>query len=720
MSKNFNVKFILHFNIKPTNNIYLSLFRKKQLINDKYIINFEVPLDKFSDFQIFLPAKLNIINQNGTIIKDYTLNLLKGNNTYHLFDGCVYALYELIFYNEDEIKISVGDVEITDYDQCSKFKRFGLININNRIIKINNIEINLEYFEPDISGNANSFQFSFYNITKKYIVSKIIQIPQKKSIFNYYENEYHTLSQFSQKLINLKQEIKINKNETLFNEKYGLLFNNYIYYFKKMKELNLILPKKYLQNIINDDKYVTLFYYITQLMIFYIFSTCNDKNVYNFCKIFDYIEVIYNQLLKDKLERFETISILMNLKVLFDKLRSCEKFINIKFHYIKIAEIKKNTIMDLSLKFLNDYIDNLNEESPSFLNLVEINSGYGYFKNEKMFIFDMIGLSDLKAHLKEMIPSIICFYTLKDIDNNAMTNLITGGVFINEAKLYECYETIGLNEEIPKGKENESKNIAMKLSEDLMHECFGHKKFKSQPILYESSKIDTPFKCIKKGKIKKLVSFKTQKKKNRINILYSNERSDSGNFFESSFDKLKNTQYYTFTYLKNIKDKGKLIDNPHLFYDINKLDKLQKYVYYKWLFEKENKNKEIDLEKISFEEEFNYLLKKYEDNEDKKDLSSNIKNSSEAPEEIESEDKKSDNKFLHKKRKAKDKNESTNNKIRIRYNFNSNKKKKKKKKKKFPILLNEVEIKKKLFGGPLTTEEFEYYNKLYSETQYKI
>ena len=104
------------------------------------------------------------MNNNWFIKRDYTLNLIKGNNTYHFFDGHTFVLYELIFYNEDNIKISADNIQIKDYDHCSKFKRFSLINLKNTIIKVNDIEINLEDFEPNNSGKDNSFQFSFFII----------------------------------------------------------------------------------------------------------------------------------------------------------------------------------------------------------------------------------------------------------------------------------------------------------------------------------------------------------------------------------------------------------------------------------------------------------------------------------------------------------------------------------------------------------------------------
>ena len=140
-------------------------------------------------------------------------------------------------------------------------------------------------------------------------------MPQIKNILNYYQKEYDTLKEFSDKLLNLKKEIEINKDDNNYNQKYKELYQYFLHYFKDLKELNLILPKKYLQNIINDDNYVTLFYFILQIKIFYEFNICTDKNANNFYQIFKYIEDLNEQLLNDKLERYEKISILMNLKI---------------------------------------------------------------------------------------------------------------------------------------------------------------------------------------------------------------------------------------------------------------------------------------------------------------------------------------------------------------------------------------------------------------------
>ena len=64
----------------------------------------------------------------------------------------------------------------------------------------------------------------------------------------------------------------------------------------------------------------------------------------------------------------------------------------------------KKILCFIWLWILNEYFNNKNENSPSFFKLIEINSGIGFYKGEKIFSFDMIDLPELKKPLKETIP----------------------------------------------------------------------------------------------------------------------------------------------------------------------------------------------------------------------------------------------------------------------------------------------------------------------------
>ena len=48
-------------------------------------ITFKINKDKFNQFQTSLPKKIYILNPNGKIVMNFTLNLLKEKNTYYLF-----------------------------------------------------------------------------------------------------------------------------------------------------------------------------------------------------------------------------------------------------------------------------------------------------------------------------------------------------------------------------------------------------------------------------------------------------------------------------------------------------------------------------------------------------------------------------------------------------------------------------------------------------------
>lgn len=179
--------------------------------------------------------------------------------------------------------------------------------------------------------------------------------------------------------------------------------------------------------------------------------------------LYDSLEKLYKKLLSDKnLLLFEKILLLLNYTGLLNDIQSCQKFKYINYHYIKIAQADEYSSIKVAKKFLDDFITNLNEESPSFFHLIEINSGYGYFEKNKMFLFDMISLSDLKIHLKTIIPTVIGFYSLNS-SIRSITNENFGTVCINEKELFEDTEIIDIDKNISKEKESQVKSIAMKI-----------------------------------------------------------------------------------------------------------------------------------------------------------------------------------------------------------------------------------------------------------------
>ena len=86
--------------------------------------------------------------------------------------------------------------------------------------------------------------------------------------------------------------------------------------------------------------------------------------------------------------------------------------------------------------------------------------------------------------------------------------------------------------------------------------------------------------------------------------------------------------YYTFSYFNKIKKVGNFLDNPKLFTDKSKLEIIQNYCYYKYLYEKNNnkKNNKEELNLMSFKEEYNYLINKFKNNANTVKINNNINN----------------------------------------------------------------------------------------------
>lgn len=591
-------------------NYFLKLFDKKSKIEGSEI-TFKIPKKKFNQFQTSMKKRICFLNANGKIELDYTINLLKDNNTYHLFSMVgEMELYELLFYDEDKIELIVDGKEIKEYDTISKFKRYSLINIKNYKVQINGKEINIEDFIKSSNLSCNSYQLSFYDIQKKFIVSKRIKLVKNVSFSNFYEKYNSRLIEFFSNIDDLK------KNKDEFKEKASELYENSLFFFSKMtKEINLNLPKNKLKEIINENKHLEFFFHYIKLRIFFIFHLIINGKFEEFLQIYKYIEDFFEKLKNDnECENYEKISILFYLAKLLNDVKSSQIFLESNFHYIKVNKAKNNSAVKLAIEFLGKYINNLNEESPHYFKLVEIDSGIGDYQGENIFTFDMIDINELKYHLKEAIPNIICFYSKKiNSKNLAFTSSETIGICVNETKLFEHCEKFKVDEDCYEERKFDVKNVAMKLSTHIFHESFGHIKFQIHHN-FSCKKINsTPIKCFDNKTLKRLAGVNEPIRNNTINVLPNPGKSDSGNYLESSLGKLPGAVYYTSVYLQCLKNIGNLLDHPELFYNKDKLEILQKYVFYKYLYENksekiEGKNEEEEkYQTLNFENELEYL-----------------------------------------------------------------------------------------------------------------
>ena len=300
---------------------------------------------------------------------------------------------------------------------------------------------------------------------------------------------------------------------------------------------------------------------------------------------------------------------------MFKVVKSCEKFLEVDFHFVKVERAENNSAIYLAIKFLNTYINNLDEDSPQYFKIIELNSGIGLYQGKQTFTFDMIDKHHLRNHLKEIIPSIICFYSLENTIYTAFTCPIILGVCINEINLFHHYEKFNTDKNYINGRKHDIKNIAMKLALDLIYECLGHIKVQFNPEIYHSPLIRNLKKCFDSKMSKEIMRYKCPIKKNKISILIENNKSDTNNYLEDALGKLQGTKINTSICLRTIKNNGNLLDHPELFYKKENLLKLQKYAYYKLFYEKKRKNEEINNE-FNFEHELEFLSDFYNKNKE--------------------------------------------------------------------------------------------------------
>ena len=338
MEQNVKIKFIIHceFDKKDT---FLVLLYTKQRIEGK-VINFIFDSKRFDEFKYYHPTILLLTNASRTKSKKYTLNLIIGTNIYHIFSWShEFFLFELLFYNEKNLKITVNNEEIKEYDEYGKFKRVSLINADRNSIVINETKINpfnfLEYID------ATSYQLSFYDIKNKYIASKKIISLTNEDFEAFYEENNCSLQLIDEEIGNLKS-----MNDG-FDTQLSELYQTYKYiYLKVENNLNLFLPKKVLLDMLNNQKYYEFFYLFVKMKIFYYFNRCVDKSKDNYIKLFEFFNKVYKQLKgQQDLKIFEKITILLDYKFIFSEYNSCEGYFRANLYYVKLKNVEEKSVM---------------------------------------------------------------------------------------------------------------------------------------------------------------------------------------------------------------------------------------------------------------------------------------------------------------------------------------------------------------------------------------
>ena len=586
---------------------------------------------------------------------------------------------ELDFRNFKELKVNSGKLKFDSFDDnnTKERKKLTLLNYNKTSIKVNNMVIS---FKDLIETCPIKSDFYRISIDMKGNDTKIIVQPLeeiKEPNLHVLNEIKSTIEKFYKELSDsIENDKKSNNFKTDYNSiliKYSSKIPSIFYELNKSTDY---LEKYFEENIIDLD--IVFKYEIFRLFKEFInkfHEEDNNKNDENdeieddensemnevdkdnenneiknelLINFFEEIHKLYEQIKNEKLKIYEKIGLLVKINNIFLNCEDMNDFNELNINYVILSNCQSGSILDKTKKMFKDFISNLNESSKIFSYLLNVDSGAGYYNQEKVFTFDMTNLNTLKNHLEDIFPKVILFYVLND-NNLGNTDKNTGCIAINlnHINLYDDdLNTVVFDQKLK--DEDLANEIAITIFLILLHELTGHKKF----LYNKNSDNDTPKKIF--DELNNLIEFKRSSKYKENDsdneYLLSSELSEegkgeSGIFIEFAFGKEKNdllTQLLIF-----LDDKNKLYGRTDLFVGEN-FDILKKYV----ILRKTAENKHIkitDLKKLDIEEQINELekyLQSLEFVEEKNEFDSEEKKN-----EFDSEEKKKE--LLGKKRKIK-------------------------------------------------------------------
>ena len=534
--------------------------------------------DEFFDDEYKKMIQIKVLSEEIENIIEIQLNKNVDNFCYFFCDD-VGKTYHLLFNqeknNEEKIDINIptNEFHFNKYDtNGTKYrKRFILANASFSYIKINQVGINLSEITKDLDKNATSFQLSIYNLQKKQIVSKTLEMPKPTGSF---ENIYKDNHQIFEKFI--KDFNKTIENEKEYNENFSQLSEDYKNVH--LPDYFLNISKIKIEKELNKQEYIDFFY---NMMIFRIYKIHMKKmkKPYKMVNSFmNYLKEKTDRIKEDAdLKLYQKVLLIEQFGHILNKMTH-DSFLKSDLNYYIMSKKEENSILYYVEKFFTDYIKNLSEDSKIFFKLLELDSGIGYSKGKPFYCFDMTTVDEIKAHLKEIFLDILVTYKANErICSFIITK--TGAVAINVSEI-PGYEKFFLEKQLEKYEMAQGKDVAAKIVILLLHEIYGHKK-----ILYEKEKINPPYYFIQNDHIYYLdYKYSASKEQNAIKILPKKTYSDDGTYYELSYGKIGD--YYVFEIIDEMNDYGDLLDEINLWTD--DLDSLNDYFKYKYIIQCKN------------------------------------------------------------------------------------------------------------------------------------
>ena len=470
--------------------------------NFKYITKFKLPFIQkeedieLNEYKYNLPEEYFSYNKDKYVFPlilkskddeecEFLFFVNKGENKVYIgLDAFFRGVYQIIIESEE-------DFLITQLKKCfDKFDTFGnkyrkrltLINTDvSFIIDKESIELNrIVAFNFDTKYSENNFyQMSLIaekdknsnKLQKLFIIKNIQETKEEIDIRDIKANK--------EKLNDFMNELeKLAETET-FILNYRNLKNKY------NDVLNIHLP------LLNkDSEYMNDFYKKNDLTDL---STLYSLLFINYILPRDILDQkLFNALLKKLKKDFEEINsnsrIGMDekLKILSARIlvyRDCETLDDLNSLVMKnifFSDKKDNSIMDKVQKFFDKFLEDLTEESKIFSYLLQLNSGVGYCKREKVYTFDISNVDMVKNHLKSIFPKslvIFNFHNKKISDYIAFCSTQTGGICLDENYLVDNKELkdIDYNSNDENISKEDSDEIAINIVLYTFQENLGHK-----------------------------------------------------------------------------------------------------------------------------------------------------------------------------------------------------------------------------------------------------
>ena len=591
----------LKLNIIYVKNIdfWIEFLTFKENIKNDIIKEWEIPDTFYGEEKesIQICFKVSILGRN----RKFYFDLFYGKNEGYLFVDGFGKCYQLYFKNMNSIFIEPFLIStiISNYDtnNTTNRKRVLLINLNYDIIKINNNEIDLGKYLPKRFQNDYSFNFPIYDLSKKLILSNVY-CPQKK--LNHIEFMQKYEKKVS-KITKILEDLYLSKTTKEYQSRYSKIKK----YRIKNFNLHLNFSNKELEKITEID-FIEFIFQKSFIYLIIYFNQITNLDYTEYQVLYKYCLQKISEIKNDlNLKIYEKILMVEQFKLTAAKFTTVNSFLNSDFEYYFFSKAPENSILFFVKKFINKFITDLNENNKAFFRLLELDAGIYYYHNKSFYSFDMKNLNEIKAHLKDIMNDIICFYNNEDEQNSSFCSKHLKYATINKKSIY-TNKKLELNKKLEINDTIKGKQIASKIIINYYHEIPGHIKFGLNNYEFD----DSPNKCIdEKNNIKKLVPNNSNLKNSKIiKILNEEQKSDSGTFFELIYGKAG--EGFIKDLLENLNNFWKLVDRVDLFLD--NLPLLSKYVKYRFIFEY-FKLEEIKDLSLSIENEIIYMKKIFED-----------------------------------------------------------------------------------------------------------